>query len=101
MNNTKFKFSVSRRVVGISSVLAVLLVLGGCGDKSAKVVEPAKQEAKADSGKEEKGLKLTAEEQERAGIKLEEVNSRTFEDSVSVTATIRPNQDSGRAPVAS
>lgn len=93
MNNTKFKFSVSRRVVGISSVLAVLLVLGGCGDKSAKVVEPAKQEAKAESGKEEKGLKLTAEEQERAGIKLEEVSSRTFEDSVSVTATIRPNQD--------
>lgn len=38
-------------------------------------------------------MKLTAEEQERAGIKLEEVNSRTFEDSVSVTATIRPNQD--------
>ncbi|HQS41722.1 MULTISPECIES: efflux RND transporter periplasmic adaptor subunit [unclassified Polaromonas] len=93
MNNTKFKFSTSRRVVGISSVLAILLMLGGCGDKSAKGVEPAKQEAKAESGKEEKGLKLTAEEQERAGIKLEEVSSRTFEDSVSVTATIRPNQD--------
>ncbi|MES2412953.1 MAG: efflux RND transporter periplasmic adaptor subunit [Pseudomonadota bacterium] len=92
MNNTKFKFFASHRVAGISSALAVLLLLGGCGGKSAKSAEPAKQEAKAES-KEEKGLKLTAEEQERAGIKLEEVSSRTFEDSVSVTATIRPNQD--------
>ncbi len=88
MNTTKFKISVSRRVLGISSVLAVLLALGGCGDKVAKGEEPAKQEAK-----EEKGLKLTAEEQALAGIKFEEVSSRTFEDSVSVTATIRPNQD--------
>ncbi len=92
MNNTEFKFFASRRVAGISSVLAVLLLLGGCGEKSAKSAEPAKQEGKAES-KEEKGLKLTPEEQERAGIKLEEVSSRTFEDSVSVTATIRPNQD--------
>ncbi|MCY1169585.1 Cobalt-zinc-cadmium resistance protein CzcB [compost metagenome] len=92
MNNTEFKFFASRRVAGISSVLAVLLLLGGCGEKSAKSAEPAKQEGKAES-KEEKGLKLTAEEQERAGVKLEEVSSRTFEDSVSVTATIRPNQD--------
>ena len=88
MNTTKFKISVSRRVIGISSVLAVLLALGGCGDKAAKGEEPAKQEAK-----EEKGQKLTAEEQALAGIKFEEVSSRTFEDSVSVTATIRPNQD--------
>ncbi len=92
MNNTEFKFFASRRVAGISSALAVLLLLGGCGEKSAKTAEPAKQEGKAES-KEEKGLKLTAEEQQRAGIRLEEVSSRTFEDSVSVTATIRPNQD--------
>lgn len=88
MNTTKFKISVSRRVIGISSVLAVFLALGGCGEKAAKGEEPAKQEAK-----EEKGQKLTAEEQALAGIKFEEVSSRTFEDSVSVTATIRPNQD--------
>ncbi len=88
MNTTKFNISASRRVLGISSVLAVLLALGGCGEKAAKGAEPVKQEAK-----DEKGLKLTAEEQERAGIKLEEINSRPFEDFVSVTATIRPNQD--------
>ena len=90
MNTTIFKTSASRRLLGISSVLAVFLALGGCGDKVAKGEEPVKQEA---AGKEEKGLKLTAEEQALAGIKFEEVSSRTFEDSVSVTATIRPNQD--------
>ena len=90
MNTTIFKTSASRRLLGISSVLAVFLALGGCGDKVAKGEEPVKQEA---AGKEEKGLKLTAEEQALAGIKFEEVSSRTFEDAVSVTATIRPNQD--------
>ena len=90
MNTTIFKTSASRRLLGISSVLAVFLALGGCGDKVAKGEEPVKQEA---AGKEEKGLKLTAEEQALAGIKFEEVSSRAFEDSVSVTATIRPNQD--------
>ena len=94
MNTFKFtNTSSSYRPAGVSILLAVLLVLGACGDKSAKGTEPATQEAKGEAAKEEKGLKLTPEEQERAGIKLEEVNSRTFEDFVSVTATIRPNQD--------
>lgn len=72
---------------GTAVTLAVLLVLSGCGEKAAA------PEAKSEAAQEEKGIKLTAEEQERAGIKLEEVTSRVFEDSVSVTATIRPNQD--------
>lgn len=78
-----------RLMFGAAAVLAVLLALSGCGEKAAKEGEAATQEAKA----EEKGLKLTPEEQERAGIKLEGVTSRVFEDAVSVTATIRPNQD--------
>lgn len=77
-----------RLVTGAAAVLTVLLVLSGCGDKTAKEGAAA-PEVKA----EEKGLKLTPEEQERAGIKLESMTSRIFEDSVSVTATIRPNQD--------
>ncbi|MDP2818916.1 MAG: efflux RND transporter periplasmic adaptor subunit [Polaromonas sp.] len=94
MNTFKFtNISSSYRPIGVSVLLAVLLVLGACGDKSAKGTEPATQEAKGEAAKEKKGLKLTPEEQERAGIKLEEVNSRTFEDFVSMTATIRPNQD--------
>ncbi|WP_293406430.1 efflux RND transporter periplasmic adaptor subunit [Polaromonas sp.] len=94
MNTFKFTHTSSlRRLTGASVLLAILLVLGGCGDKSAKGTEPAAQEAKGEAAKEEKGLKLTPEEQERAGIKIEEAAPRTFDDVVNVTATIRPNQD--------
>jgi membrane fusion protein, heavy metal efflux system len=95
--NTRLNIAASSRVVGISAIVSVLLALGGCGDKAAKGAQPVKkkpkQEVRGEAGKEEKGLKLSAEEQERAGIKLEEINPRILEDSISVTATIRPNQD--------
>lgn len=81
------------RLTGTSALFAILLALGGCGDKAAKGAAPAAQEAKAEAGKEEKGLKLTPEEQERAGIKIEEAGPKTFADVVNVTAIIRPNQD--------
>lgn len=81
------------RLTGVSVLCAILLTLGGCGDKAAKGAAPAAQEAKAEAGKEEKGLKLTPEEQERAGIKVEEAGPKSFADVVNVTATIRPNQD--------
>lgn len=94
MKNTTTNNSQSPRLMcGAAGVLAILLTLGGCGEKAAKEAEPVKQEAKGEAGHEEKGLKLTSEEQERAGIKLETITSRVFEDTVSVTATIRPNQD--------
>lgn len=94
MKNTILHNSPSSRLMlGTAGVLAVLFTLGGCGEKAAKEAEPVKQEAKGEAGHEEKGLKLTSEEQERAGIKLETITSRVFEDTVNVTATIRPNQD--------
>jgi cobalt-zinc-cadmium efflux system membrane fusion protein len=93
--NTFKSINTSRlhRLTGTSALLAILLAVGGCGDKAAKGAVPAAQEAKAEAGKEEKGLKLTSEEQERAGIKIEEAGPKTFADVVNVTATIRPNQD--------
>jgi cobalt-zinc-cadmium efflux system membrane fusion protein len=93
MNTTRFTITAFRGAVCMSAILAMSLALGGCGDKSVKGDEPAKKEAKGEASKEEKGLKLSAEEQERAGIKLEEINPRILEDSINVTATIRPNQD--------
>lgn len=82
-----------RLILAVAAVLAALLILGGCGDKAPKEGETAKQETKKAAGAEDKGLKLTPEEQERAGIKLEEATLRTSENVVSVTATIRSNQD--------
>lgn len=74
---------------GAYALLAIVLVLAGCGDKPAKATAPAAKEA----GRQEKGLKLTLEEQARAGIKVEEAGSKRFDEVVNVTATVRPNQD--------
>ncbi len=88
------KNTTSFLMVGSTAMIPLLLALSGCGDKAAKQAEPAMVETKkGEAGHEEKGLKLTPEEQERAGIKLEEAASRIVEATVSVTATIRPNQD--------
>ncbi|MBU0588330.1 MAG: efflux RND transporter periplasmic adaptor subunit [Gammaproteobacteria bacterium] len=78
---------------GAVITLAILLALGGCGDKTVEKTEAVTSEAKGEDGHEVKGIKLTAEEKDRAGIKLEEVTLRVFDDAVSVTATIRPNQN--------
>ena len=94
MNTFKsINFSRLHRLTGVPTLLVISLVLSGCGDKPAKGLTPAAQEAKGEVGKEEKGLKLSPEEQERAGIKIEEAGPRSFDDVVNVTATIRPNQD--------
>lgn len=68
------------------------MIVTGCGDK-VRQDEAAKPEAKTEVSHEEKGLKLTPEDQQRAGIKTEALASKLAEDSVSVTATIKPNQD--------
>ena len=86
---TRLSFRSLSRTLGALVLLAGLLVLGGCGDKAG---HDPKAETKTEVA-EEKGIKLTPEEQERAGIKLELVAPRALENVVSVTATIRPNQD--------
>lgn len=75
--------------------------LVGCGKGDGAV--PAKAaasapagptgEAKKEEAKEGGGLKLSAEEAKRAGIKVETLELLTFADSITVTATIHPNQD--------
>ena len=95
MNKTKtilFIHRLSLVLWVVTAAFAASLMLSGCDDK-AKDAESSKPEAKAEAGHEETGLKLTAEEQQRAGVKLEAIALRQFEDSVSVTATIRANQD--------
>ncbi|MRD47526.1 efflux RND transporter periplasmic adaptor subunit [Caenimonas koreensis DSM 17982] len=83
-------YSFSRAALLTIAAVVGTLVLSACGDKTG--TEAAKPESKVESP-EEKGLKLSAEEQQRAGIKLEAAGARLHEDSVTVTATIRANQD--------
>lgn len=82
-----------------SVALASTLVACGKGESAApsKAASSAaagdKGEPKKEEGKEGGGLKLSAEEAQRAGIKVETLASLAFADSITVTATIRPNQD--------
>ena len=57
------------------------------------LLQARKGEPKKEEGKEGGGLKLSAEEAQRAGVKVETLASLAFADSITVTATIRPNQD--------
>ena len=84
----------NRPVAILASVaaMAVVLAFSGCG-KSDKP-DPAKS-AEAPSGKASgpEGLKLAPDEAQRAGIQYETVQNKPVPDVISVTATIRVNQD--------
>jgi membrane fusion protein, heavy metal efflux system len=90
---TPFTPYTRARSLRVSSMAALLLALAtggltGCSknDANAAEVKPAEH---ADDG----GLKLSAEEAQRAGIKLEAVSPQAIADTVTVTATIRADQD--------
>ncbi len=76
--------------------LALLFALAACGGgkpgAEAKAA-PAKPAAKEGEHGDKDGLKLSAEEAQRAGIKLETLAAKSLADSLTVTATIRANQD--------
>ena len=78
----------------------MLLAACGAGDKpgdktpvEAKPAATAASTGKGESHGDADGLKLSAEDVQRAGIKLEELKLQALADAVTVTATIRPNQD--------
>lgn len=76
-------------------IATVAIALTACGDSDKPVVteKPATIETKEKEPGEKEGLKLSAEETTRAGIKTEVLKSQTITDSLTVTATIRVNQD--------
>lgn len=82
----------------LTIAIAVLLIdLAGCGasDKPTTTSAVAEKKANGKGGEhaENAGLRLSPEEIERAGIKLEQLKTEVVNDAVTVTATIRPNQD--------
>lgn len=93
--------SALNRALFLATAVAVTssLVACGKGDNAAPAKSASsaaageKGEPKKEEGKEGGGLKLSAEEAQRAGIKVETLASLAFADSITVTATIRPNQD--------
>ncbi len=97
MNNTKSKAPVAtQRLLTLLSAGVLLSALAACGGgkpAEGKAPAEAKEAAKAEGGKEAAGLKLSAEEAQRAGLKVETLAQQAFADAITVTATIRPNQD--------
>jgi cobalt-zinc-cadmium efflux system membrane fusion protein len=84
------------RPTSLIPVLAMLLALAACGggkpDAEAKAAA-AKPSAKEGEHGDRDGIKLSAAEVHRAGIKLETLAAKSLADSLTVTATIRANQD--------
>ena len=95
--------SVAR--IGVVAVVAVGLMLAGCSKSEAPAGKSEPAAAKTESadgsgavtkeghGKEEGHLKLSAQERETAGLKVEELIAQPVADQVTLTATIRANQD--------
>lgn len=90
----------ARRSSPVACAIAVLVAaaaLGACGAGDKPAANPAAEAPKAPaSGSEhddKDGLKLSAEEVRRSGIRLEVLGVKPLEDAVTFTATIRPNQD--------
>ena len=94
------------RLAAAAMALAVALSLAACGGgggggaKDEHAAEGDKQAEHAGEKKGEEGhaegaeeLTLTAEEAERAGVKVEAIKSESLGETLQVTATIRPDQD--------
>ena len=89
------------RAFHLFTAVAVASALVACGKgetaapgkAASSAAAGEKGEPKKEDGKEGGGLKLSAEEAQRAGVKVETLVSLAFADSITVTATIRPNQD--------
>lgn len=100
--NTLTKLKDGRLRAGLSAAaLLVAFALAGCGKSGTKdehAGEGDKQAAHAGEKKEghseaESELTLTTEEAARAGIKVEEVKPQGLGETLTVTATIRPDAD--------
>lgn len=70
----------------VTSAAALALLLAGCG-------KPAEEGHKEAEAKKETGIQLSAEEMTRAGVQVQAVQPQTAPGLVSVTATIKANQD--------
>ena len=82
----------SRLRAGLSAAALLLaLALAGCGKGGAKDEHAGEKEGAHSEAESE--LTLTSEEAARAGIKVEEVKPQPLGETITVTATIRPDAD--------
>lgn len=86
-----------KNVLNWTATIVVTLTLVACGADKTGAEKPAQKaestDTKSEGEHEAAELKLSSEEMQRAGIKVEAVAPQSLADTVTVTATIRPNQD--------
>lgn len=90
--NTRIHFLPTALAVLLATTLALTACGGGKAEPDAKAAAGKSAPKEGEHGDKE-GLKLSEEEARRAGIKLETLAAQTVAASVTVTATIQPNQD--------
>lgn len=99
MNTMNNSMSIAPgRAVLLTVAVAVSSLFAACGKKEAPATPAAEAPAekggeKAGEKKEGGGLKMSPEEAQRAGLKVETFAATAVVDAINVTATIRPNQD--------
>ena len=102
MNNTNtFAMGTRTRALFLLAAAALVGALSACGKNDevtpvgnrSSTAAAEQTEAKKDEGNDASDLKLSIEDAQRAGIQVETLASLAFADSITVTATIRPNQD--------
>ncbi len=72
---------------------ACVLALSACNKNETEQPASSKVATEAASEHQEGGLKLSEEEAKRAGLRIAKVQPEGLEETLTVTATIRPNQD--------
>lgn len=80
-------------VLCLAALAAAMTACGGGADKPAPAASAAAADGKKGEQDEKGGLKLSEEDAKRAGIRVEELKMQTVADTLTVTATVRPNQD--------
>jgi cobalt-zinc-cadmium efflux system membrane fusion protein len=92
--NTQVLKVIRLRAGLVATTLLLAFALAGCGKSGATDESAGSAEEKKDGHSEtETELTLTSEEAARAGIKVEEVKPQTLGETLTVTATIRPDAD--------
>lgn len=91
---------MSMRTSALTMALAIALAIAGCGKagEDEHAAEGDKHGEHAAEGKKEEHkegdeLKLTPEEAQRSGVKVEEIRTSSIGETIAVTATIQPSQE--------
>lgn len=89
----KYTTTHTAALLCLAALAAALTACGGETGKPATAASAPTAEEKKGEHDEKGGLKLSEEEAKRAGLRVEALALQAVADTLTVTATVRPNQD--------